>query len=495
MKKNKPSTPVEEGTYSQGKKKILIVDDEQVFLEQLREALQYSSLGIEIDTANDGVEALEKLEHTRHDIVITDIKMPRMDGYTLLKEIQKRYPSIYVVIITAFGSVSGAVEAMKYGAYDFLEKPFNMNTLELSLAKIIRQQEILRENIELKGRIVQYAEGLDQLVGANPKMQKLYDQIITAADTNLTVLILGETGTGKELVARSIHSRSDRRSKPFMTINCAAVPENLLESEFFGHEKGAFSGAVTQRIGKFEKAHTGTLFLDEIGDIPLDLQAKILRVLEDRKITRLGSNKEIELDFRTICATNRPIQDMIKKELFREDLFYRISVFPIIIPPLRERKDDISLLVDHFIKKYSDKFNSPVRGVSREAMSQLLAYSWPGNVREMENVIQRAMVSSRSERIEYFPDLGKSLHEYAPNPQEDAAEAPTIWVDAGDGADYHSIKRTLLEQFERKYFEHLMNKHGGVIAEAARESGLNYKTFYLKAEKYNLTKKRSNQDY
>ncbi len=494
MKKNQPDISEEEG-YTLGKKRILLVDDEQVFLEQLKEALLYSSLDLEINTAQDGVDALEKLQLLPHDIVITDIKMPRMDGYTLLKEIQKRYPSTYVVVITAFGSVSGAVEAMKYGAYDFLEKPFNMNTLELSLTKIIRQQEILQENIELKGRIRQHSEGLDELVGANPKMQKLYDQIITAADTNLTVLILGETGTGKELVARSIHSRSDRKAKPFMTINCAAVPENLLESEFFGHEKGAFSGAITQRIGKFEKAHTGTLFLDEIGDIPLDLQAKILRVLEDGKITRLGSNREIDLDFRIVCATNRPVQDMIKKELFREDLFYRISVLPIIIPPLRERKDDISLLVDHFIKKYSKKFNSPVTAISREAMNQLLNYSWPGNVREMENVIQRAMVSTRTERIEYLPDLGKNLHEYVSSPVEDTAEAPTILVDAGEGADYHSIKSTLIEQFERKYFEHLMKKHGGVIAEAARESGLNYKTFYLKAEKYNLTKKRNRQDF
>ena len=481
--------------YSQGKKRILLDDDEQVVLEQLKEALLPSSLDLVIDTASDVVDALEQLSVTPHDIVITDIRMPRMDGYALLKEIQKKYPSVYVVVITAFGSVSGAVEAMKYGAYDFLEKPFNMSTLELSLTKIIRQQEILKENIELKGRISQYAEGLDQLVGSNSKMQKLYDQIITAADTNLTVLILGETGTGKELVARSIHSRSDRRSKPFVTINCAAVPENLLESEFFGHEKGAFSGAVSQRIGKFEKAHTGTLFLDEIGDIPLDLQAKILRVLEDGKITRLGSNREIDLDFRVICATNRPIQSMIKKELFREDLFYRISVLPIIIPPLRERKDDISLLVNHFIEKHGKKFNSPVKGVSREAMNQLMAYSWPGNVREMENVIQRAIVSCRSERIEHFPDLGRNFHEAAARPVEDAAEDPTIWVDAGDGAGYHAIKQNLIEQFERKYFEHLLRKHRGVIAEAARESGLNYKTFYLKAEKYNLTKKRTREDH
>ncbi|MRR37859.1 sigma-54-dependent Fis family transcriptional regulator, partial [bacterium] len=423
MKKRETRNNSRTEEYSEGKKKILVVDDEQVFLEQLKEALLFSSLDLEIETARDGIEALEKLAKNPQDIVITDIKMPRMDGYTLLKEIQKRYPSTYVVIITAFGSVSGAVEAMKYGAYDFLEKPFNMSTLELSLTKIMRQQEILKENIELKGKISQYSEGLDQLVGANVKMQKLYDQIVTAADTNLTVLILGETGTGKELVARSIHSRSDRRSKPFVTINCAAVPENLLESEFFGHEKGAFSGAVSQRIGKFEKAHTGTLFLDEIGDIPLDLQAKILRVLEDGKITRLGSNREIDLDFRIICATNRPVQDMIKKELFREDLFYRISVLPIIIPPLRERRDDISLLVNHFIRKYSGKFNSPVKGVSREAMNQLLSYSWPGNVRQMENVIQRAMVSNRSERIDFFPDLGRNLHEDVSTPVEETAEA------------------------------------------------------------------------
>ncbi|MCK9263156.1 MAG: sigma-54 dependent transcriptional regulator [Desulfomonilia bacterium] len=490
MRKDSLSMSEERDRDSREKKRILLVDDEQVFLEQLKDALLSSSLDLVIETASDGLEALDKLSMMPQDIVITDIRMPRMDGYALLKEIQKRYPSTYVVVITAFGSVSGAVEAMRYGASDFLEKPFNMNTLELSLAKIIRQQEILKENIELKGRIPQYTEGLDQLVGSNAKMQKLYDQILTAADTSLTVLILGETGTGKELVARSIHSRSDRRAKPFVTINCAAVPENLLESEFFGHEKGAFSGAVTQRIGKFEKAHTGTLFLDEIGDIPLDLQAKILRVLEDGKITRLGSNREIELDFRVICATNRPIQSMIKKELFREDLFYRISVLPIIIPPLRERKDDISLLVSHFIEKHGKKFNSPVKGVSREAMDQLLAYSWPGNVREMENVIQRAMVSCRSERIEHVADLGKSLHEAASATAEEAADDPTIWVDAGEGAGYHAIKQNLIEQFERRYFEHLLKKHRGIIAEAARESGLNYKTFYLKAEKYNLTRKR-----
>ncbi|HOM28310.1 MAG TPA: sigma-54 dependent transcriptional regulator [Deltaproteobacteria bacterium] len=473
------------------RKRVLLVDDEEVFLEQLKEALENSRLDLEIETASDGLEALQKIEARRHDIVITDLKMPRMDGHALLREIHSRFPTTYVVVVTAFGSVSAAVEAMKYGAYDFLEKPFNMETLEISITKILRQHEILRENIELKGQIQQHAEGLDQLVGSHPKMQRVYEQILTAAETDLTVLILGETGTGKELVARSIHSRSERRSRPFVVINCAAIPENLLESEFFGHEKGAFSGAVSQRIGKFEKAHTGTIFLDEIGDIPLDLQAKILRVLEDHKITRLGSNREIELDFRVICATNRPIQDMIKKELFREDLYYRINVLPIIIPPLRERREDIPLLAGHFMAKYSKKLNSPVKGISPRAMEQLERYRWPGNVREMENVIQHAMVSTRSECITDFPELRKVLEKETESATVQAqVEDGSILVEAPEGNDYHSIKKALLEQFERTYFAHLLAKHGGVIAEAARESGLNYKTFYLKAEKYHLTKKR-----
>lgn len=275
-----------------------------------------------------------------------------------------------------------------------------------------------------------------------------------------------------------------------MVINCAAIPENLLESEFFGHEKGAFSGAISQRIGKFEKAHTGTIFLDEIGDIPLDLQAKILRVLEDHRITRLGSNREIELDFRVICATNRPIQEMIRKELFREDLYYRISVLPIIVPPVRERREDISLLASHFISKYARKLNSSVRGISPRAMEQLETYPWPGNVREMENIIQHAMVSTRSDLITDFPELGRVLSETPADMASPVPEEPTILVEAGEGNDYHAIKKALLEQFERKYFAHLLEKHGGVIAEAARESGLNYKTFYLKVEKYRLTKKR-----
>ncbi len=472
------------------KKKVLLVDDEEVFLEQLKDALENSSLDLQIDTASDGVEALEKIEANHHDIVITDVKMPRMDGYSLLKEIQNRFPSTYVVVITAFGSISGAVEAIKYGAYDFLEKPFNMDSLEISLTKILRQHEILKENIELKGQIQQHTEGLDQLVGSHPKMQRLYEQIMTASETDLTVLILGETGTGKELIARSIHSRSDRRSKPFVVINCAAIPENLLESEFFGHEKGAFSGAISQRIGKFEKAHTGTLFLDEIGDIPLDLQAKILRVIEDHKITRIGSNREMDLDFRVLCATNRPIQDMIKKELFREDLYYRISVFPIIVPPLRDRKEDISLLAGHFIAKNAKRLNSCVKGISPKAMEQLTMYAWPGNVRELENSIQHAMVSTRAGLITGFPELRNVAMGTQAAPAISITEEPTIWVEAGEGNDYHTIKQTLLNQFERKYLAHLMEKHGGVIAEAARESGLNYKTFYLKVEKYKLTRKR-----
>jgi two-component system, NtrC family, response regulator AtoC len=465
-------------------RKVLLVDDEEVFVEQLKEALLHAHPTFEINTAGDGIEALDKMSGQSFDIVITDMRMPRMNGMSLLKTINEKHPGTYVVVVTAFGNVSLAVEAMRYGAYDFLEKPFNMETLEIALTKIIRQQEILKENIELKGQIQQHGQGLDQIIGAHPSMQKVYDQIIMAADTDLTVLILGETGTGKELAARSIHHRSPRRGRPFVTINCAAVPENLLESEFFGHEKGAFTGALTQRIGRFEKAHTGTLFLDEIGDIPTGLQAKILRVVQDGRITRLGSNREIELDFRLVCATNRPIQNMIREKLFREDLYYRISVFPIMIPPLRQRTEDIPMLVGHFINKYGKKLNPALKGVTPRAIDELMKYSWPGNVRELENVVQRAIVSAQAGYIEGFPFLFQQEAMDMPGPSHASLH------EQEPSGNYHEQKKRLLDNFEYRFMSELLEKHKGVIAEAARESGMNYKTFYIKADELGLIKKK-----
>ncbi len=465
-------------------RKVLLVDDEEVFVEQLKEALLHAHPTFEISTAGDGLEALDKMSGQSFDIVITDMRMPRMNGMTLLKTINEKHPGTYVVVVTAFGNVSLAVEAMRYGAYDFLEKPFNMDTLEIALTKIIRQQEILKENIELKGQLQQHGQGLDQIIGAHLTMQKVYDQIIMAADTDLTVLILGETGTGKELVARSIHHRSTRRGRPFVTINCAAVPENLLESEFFGHEKGAFTGALAQRIGRFEKAHTGTLFLDEIGDIPTGLQAKILRVVQDGCITRLGSNREIELDFRLLCATNRPIQNMIKEKLFREDLYYRISVFPIMIPPLRQRTEDIPMLVGHFINKYGKKLNPALKGVTPKAIDELMKYSWPGNVRELENVVQRAIVSAQAGYIEGFPFL------FQQETQDITGSAHASLSEQETSGNYHEQKKKLLDNFEHRFIRELLEKHKGIIAEAARESGMNYKTFYIKADELGLIKKK-----
>jgi DNA-binding NtrC family response regulator len=465
-------------------KKVLLVDDEEVFVEQLKEALLHAHPGFEISTACDGIEALDKMALESFDIVITDMRMPRMDGMALLKKINEKHPGTYVVVVTAFGNVSLAVEAMRYGAIDFLEKPFNMDTLEIALAKIIRQQEILKENLELKVQLQQHGQGLDQIIGAHPLMQKVYDQIIMAADTDLTVLILGETGTGKELVARSIHHRSPRRGRPFVTINCAAVPENLLESEFFGHEKGAFTGALNQRIGRFEKAHTGTLFLDEIGDIPTGLQAKILRVVQDGCITRLGSNREVELDFRLVCATNRPIQNMIKEKLFREDLYYRISVFPIMIPPLRQRTEDIPMLVGHFINKYGRKLNPALKGITPRAIDELIKYPWPGNVRELENVVQRAIVSAQAGYIEGFPFILNQENISSAEPETGSLSGEKL------SGNYHEQKKKLLDNFEYKFICELLEKHNGVIAEAARESGMNYKTFYLKADELGLIKKK-----
>ncbi len=469
---------------------LALIDDEKTIREGISFALESE---FDIQTFENAEDGLAAIAAQPPDLVLLDVGLPGMNGIEALSKIREMYPEMLVIMITAFEDTETVVSAMKLGAYDYVVKPIIMGGLAITIRNALESIRLRKEVKLLQENYLK--DQMPFFIAKSDRIQEIMDFIAKAAGSPDTpVLILGETGTGKELVARAVHSRSERRAKPFVTINCAAVPENLLESEFFGHEKGAFSGAVSQRIGKFEKAHTGTLFLDEIGDIPLELQAKILRVIEDGKITRLGSNREIDCDFRVICATNRPIQDMIRKELFREDLFYRISVFPIIIPPLRERKDDISLLVDHFIKKYSAKFGSQVTGISREAMNQLLGYSWPGNVREMENAIQRAIVSCRSDRIEHLPDLGKNLHEAVSTPVEDAADAPTIWVDAGGGAGYHDIKHALIEQFERKYFEHLMKKHGGVIAEAARESGLNYKTFYLKAEKLGLTKKRLRMD-
>ncbi len=378
-------------------KPILIVDNEEKFCKVIKTALDLE--GLKADYVLSGEEAESWLSKQSADIVLTDIKMEGIDGLELLRRIKKNYGDTEVIIMTAFATQKTAVEALKEGAYDYLIKPFEMDELILRIRRIIQQKKILEENRLLKNR-EEKPIYFDKLVGRSSKMQKVYQLIKKAAQSDTTVLIRGESGTGKEVVAEIIHSQSKRAEHPFIAINCAALPENLLESELFGYEKGAFTGATQQKIGKFELASKGTIFLDEIGDMSLPTQVKLLRVLQNKEIYRLGGNEKIRVDTRIIAATHRPLEEMVEKGEFRQDLFYRLNVFPIALPPLRERKEDIPELVNHFIKQTN------IFGIDRNALKKLMEYDWPGNIRELHNVIERASIMADSFiTIDDLPDL------------------------------------------------------------------------------------------
>ena len=364
---------------------ILIVDNEIKFCKAVQAGLGLENLPAEY--RNSGEDALKWLKENSCEVVLTDIKMDGMSGIDLLRQIKSAYPSIEVIVMTAFASQKTAVEALREGAMDYLIKPFEMEELILRIKRISEQKKILAENLSLKSRTekpVYYS----QIIGRSDPMKEVYRLIEKAAGTDSNILILGESGTGKELVAEAIHSSSNRKDMPFLAINCAALPENLLESELFGYEKGAFTGAVQRKPGKFEIANGGTIFLDEIGDMSLPLQAKLLRVLQNKEIFRLGGNQSIRVNSRVIAATNRDLEAMVQEKAFREDLFYRLNVFPIKVPPLRERKEDIPELVNHFIK------SSTIVAVDRLALNKLMEHDWPGNIRELQNVIERASIMS-----------------------------------------------------------------------------------------------------
>ncbi|MFA6430884.1 MAG: sigma-54 dependent transcriptional regulator [Candidatus Margulisiibacteriota bacterium] len=375
---------------------ILAVDDEADMLETYKSVLSksYSLL-----TASSGEEALQKLKETPVSLVLLDLKMPKMDGLTFLSEISKEEPDFDVIIVTASKDLSSAVEAMKLGAYDYITKPFDVKELQLIIEKALEKRAIQKENVALKENLKE-AFSFCEIIGQSPEMKKLFQTIEKVAPGDSTVLISGESGTGKELVARAIHKMGKRKDKPFVVVNCAAIPENLMESELFGYERGAFTGALERRIGKFELADGGTLFLDEIGCMPAAMQSKLLRVLEDNVVERLGGQKGIEVDVRIISATNINFKESIEKGSFREDLFYRLNVFPINIPPLRERKSDIPLLLQTFIQKFNRELNKKVKGTTPAAQKSLLDYHWPGNVRELQNVIERAIVLSDNAMID-----------------------------------------------------------------------------------------------
>lgn len=370
------------------KKKVLIADDEKNLRWVLNKSLMRE--GYKILEAEDGEEVFKILQKEEPDLILLDYKMPKMDGMMVLKKLKENDLKIPVIMITAHGSIESAVEAMRLGAIDYISKPFDIEELKLVIKRALKYDNLSKEVFNLRQEL--YNFGDFTIIGRSKKMQEILEMVKKVASTSATVLILGESGTGKELIAKALHFLSDRRDKPYVKVNCAAIPENLLESELFGYEKGAFTGAISKKIGKFERADGGTIFLDEIGDMGLNLQAKLLRVLQEKELERLGGIDPIKIDVRIIAATNKNLEEMVRDGAFREDLYYRLKVVPIYVPPLRERKEDIPLLVDYFLDKYSKEFGKVKPGISEDAMDIIKEYDWPGNIRELENTIERILI-------------------------------------------------------------------------------------------------------
>jgi len=377
-------------------KRVLVVDDEENFRHILSVILKKEKY--EVDTASNGNEALQKISSDAFDQVLCDIRMPGMDGLDFLKEVQKIEAGTSVIMMSAYGTLDTAIEAMKQGAYDYISKPFKPDEVILTLRKA-EERERLRKEIELLRKEIKKEYSFDNIVSKNEAMQRIFEVIQKVAQYKSTVLITGESGTGKEVVARTLHHQSDRSQRPFIPVNCGAIPENLLESELFGHSKGAFTDAIRTKKGLFEEADGGSLFLDEIGELPAQLQVKLLRVLQDGEIRRVGESKSIQIDVRIVAATVKDLVKEVNEGKFRDDLFYRLNVVPVHIPPLRERKEDIPLLITHFIKKHNQSLGKNVTGVEPKALEALMNYKWYGNVRELENTIERAIVLADGESI------------------------------------------------------------------------------------------------
>jgi DNA-binding NtrC family response regulator len=441
--------------------KVLIVDDEEIVRESLSGWLEKD--GYTVATSPDGPTAIGRLNAERWSILLVDMKMPGMDGLQVLERALQIQPDVTAVIMTAYATVDTAVTAMKLGAYDYLVKPFDPEELSLMMEKIVRQQALVRENVLLR-KVIRREYRFRDLVSKNPAMQRVFELARTAARSHSTILILGESGTGKELLARAIHAGSPQAQGPFVAVSCAALTETLLESELFGHERGAFTGAVARQRGKFELADRGTLFLDEIGDISPKLQLDLLRVLEERRFHRVGGAEMVAVDVRIIAATNRDLRKAVADGAFREDLYYRLNVIPIAIPPLRDRREDIPLLVDVLIEQLSVESSRRIEGVSHDAMAQLMSHDWPGNVRELRNVLERAIVVA-SGAVLQPPDLGLA--------QAAAPEA------AGGGPP-------TLEEVERRHVAAVLAHTAGNITQAARILDIDRVTLYSKIKKYHL---------
>jgi len=456
--------------------RVLIVDDEDYIREFFESALE--SLGIEVGTACDGQAACEVLRDQPFDVVITDLKMPRMDGMTLLRHCSGCHPTTPVIILTAYGTIENAVEAMRGGAFDYLAKPITeTEQIEIVLSRALRHRSALVENMELR-RDMGERYMFDRLVGPGPKMQRIFDILTTVAPTQATVLITGSSGTGKELVARAIHFNSPRAKGPFIKVNCAALPEGLIESELFGHEKGAFTGALKTTKGRFEAADNGTLLLDEISEMPQGLQAKLLRALQEREFERVGSTQSVKVDVRVIATSNIDIEKAAEEKRFRQDLYYRLNVIPIRLPTLAERREDIPVLAYHFLRRFAKMHGKCVERISTAGMSYLNNAPWPGNVRELENAIERAVVLCRGEQIE----LGDFFISNDVPPQP-ALSLPASTLPAGYGSPLEPIK---LAELEKQHILATLKTMKGQRQNTADALGISIRTLRNKLNEYRI---------
>ena len=444
--------------------KILIVDDELNMRLVLQAMLKKE--GYAVTTASNGMEALKILKADQMDIVVTDLKMPKLDGMGLLGEIIRDYPSIPVIIITAHGTIATAVDALKKGAFDYITKPFEQDELKQVIQKAVKTRRLDEDEALLN------PDDIDRygIIGSSDRITEIFETIKRVAPTTTTILITGETGTGKELIARAIHRNSPRKNNPFIKINCAAIPESLMESELFGYEKGAFTGAATKKQGRFELAHKGTLFLDEVGELPKDMQVKLLQVIQEQEFERVGGLQTIKVDVRLITATNRNLFEDVKDGRFREDLYYRLNVIPAHLPPLRERKEDIPVLIDFFIEKFNKKLDRSVKYIDEKVTNLLIQYAWPGNIRELENLVERMILMARGDTI-VFADLPSEL--------KTAIESDSTGLSGIRQKPFKDIMKNHMEDIEKQMIISVLEECGNNVTRAAKQLGLSRKGLQL----------------
>ncbi len=452
-------------------KTILVADDEKGIRETLRRLLEFEKY--RVLTAEDGPTALRLVEKEIVDLILLDIKMPGMDGLEVLSRVHREQPDLPVVIISGHGTIQTAVEATRLGAFDFIEKPIDADRILLVIRNGLAQRNLLRENISLKKEV----QRKTQIIGEHPEMRAIMETLKKVAPTNARILIMGENGTGKELVARVLHEMSLRAKEPFVEVNCAAIPEELIESELFGHEKGAFTGAISKRVGKFELADGGTLFLDEVGDMSLSAQAKVLRVLQESQFERVGGTETKRVDVRVLAATNKDLLKESQEGRFREDLFYRLNVVPITIPPLRKRISDLPLLVDHLLEQAAEELGERRKKISKRAMETLKEHIWPGNVRELKNMIERLVILAQAPTIDVqdLPELG---------PVKNLEEA------FFEREAYNDFR----EAIEKEFFTRKLTANGFNVSRTARKLGMQRSNLYKKLEKYGIPYKRTRED-